>query len=69
MECRLVMMPQLVFLPITINSWTTMAPNLALSKYILIQNIISSKSHDKQLLKDDNIAKTANCSDRTVYGI
>jgi hypothetical protein len=38
-------MPQLAFLPITINGWITMAPNLALSKHILIQNMISSKLH------------------------
>jgi hypothetical protein len=35
MEGSSLVMPQLAFLPITINGWITMAPNLALSKHIL----------------------------------
>jgi hypothetical protein len=46
-----------------------MAPNLALSKHILIQNMISSKLQDEQALKDDDIAKIADCSDRAVRRI
>jgi hypothetical protein len=46
-----------------------MAPNLALSKHILIQNMISSKLQDDKALKDDDIAKIADCSDRAVRRI
>jgi transposase len=46
-----------------------MAPNLALSKHVLIQNMISSKLQDDEALKDDDIAKIADCSDRAVRRI
>ena len=49
---RLVMMPQHT----AINGLTTMAPNLALSKHVLIQDMISSKLQDDKALKDDDIA-------------
>jgi transposase len=51
------------------QSLTTMAPNLALSTHDLIQNIISSKFQGDKALKDDDIAKIADCSDRTVRHI
>ena len=38
------------------NSLTTIASNLALSKHDLIQNMISSKLQDDKALKDDNTA-------------
>jgi uncharacterized metal-binding protein len=44
-----------------------MAPNLALSKHVLIQDVISSKLQVDKVLKDDDIAKIAECSDRTEY--
>ena len=62
-------MPQLAFLLTAINGLTTMAPNLALSKHVLIQNMISSKLQDDEALKDDDIAKIAECSDHTVRRI
>jgi hypothetical protein len=64
---RQVVMLQLAFLP-AVNGLTTMAPNLALSKHVLIQNMISSKLYDKAL-KDDDIAEIVECSDCTVRRI
>jgi hypothetical protein len=52
-----------------INGLTIMAPNLALSKHVLIQDMISSKLQDDKALKDDDIAKIAECSDRTMRRI
>jgi hypothetical protein len=69
MEGRSLVMPQLVFLLMAINSLTTMAPNIALSKHTLIQDMISSKLQDDKALKDDDIAKIADCSDRAVRRI
>jgi hypothetical protein len=46
-----------------------MAPNLALSKHVLIQDTISSKLQDDKALKDVDIAKTADCTDRAVRHI
>jgi hypothetical protein len=46
-----------------------MAPNLALSKHVLIQDVVSSKLQDDKALEDDDIAKIAECSDRAVRRI
>jgi hypothetical protein len=54
-------MPQLALLLTAINGLTTMAPNLALSKHILIQDMINSKLQDDKALKDDDIAKISLC--------
>ena len=62
-------MPQLALLLTTINDLTTIAPNLALSKHVLIQNMISSKLQDDKRLKDDDIAKIADCSNHAVRRI
>ena len=62
-------MPQVAPLLTTINGLTTMAPNLALSKHVLIQDMISSKLQGDKALKDVDIAKTAECTDRTVRRI
>ena len=58
-------MPQAALLLTTVNGLTTMAPNLALSKHVLIQDMISSKLQDDNALKDVDIAKTAECPDGT----
>jgi hypothetical protein len=56
--------------PLTaINGLPTLAPNLALSRHILVQNMISSTLQDDKVLKDDDIAKIADCSDRAVRRI
>ena len=47
-------MLHLAFL-LSTNGLTTMAPNLALSKHVLIQDMISSKLKDDKALKDDDI--------------
>jgi hypothetical protein len=62
-------MPQLALLFTTINGLTTMALNLALFKYVLIQNMISSKLQDDEAFKNDDIAKVADCSDCVVRRI
>jgi hypothetical protein len=46
-----------------------MASNLALSKHVLIQDMISSKLQDDEALKEVDIAKAAECTDRTVRRI
>lgn len=46
-----------------------MAPNLALSKHVLMQDMISSKLQDDKALKDNDIAKIAVCSNRAVRRI
>lgn len=66
---RPVVMPQLALLLTAINGLATMAPNLALSQHVLIQDMISSKLQDDKALQDDNIAKAAKCSNRTVRRI
>ena len=55
-------MRQLALLLTAINNLTTMSPNLALSKHVLIQNMINTKLQDDEALKDDDIAKIADCS-------
>ena len=51
------------------NPSTTMVPNLARSTHELIQDMISSKLQDDTTLRDDDIAKIAGCSTRTVRRI
>jgi hypothetical protein len=63
-----VTMTQLALL-LTTNGLTMMALNLVLSKHDLIENMIRRKLRDDKALKDDDIAKTADCSDRTVHRI
>lgn len=46
-----------------------MAPNLALSKRVLVQNIIQSKLQGDKDPKDDEIAEIAGCTTRTVRRI
>jgi hypothetical protein len=48
-------MAQLGLLLTAINGLATMVPNLALSKHILIQDMINSKLQDDKALKDDDI--------------
>ena len=48
---------------------TTMAPNLALHKHIIIQSIISSKLQGDDDPEDDEIAEIAGCTDRAVRRI
>jgi hypothetical protein len=62
-------MPQLALCLPVINDLTTIVPNLALSKHILIQNIISSKLQDDKALKHGDIAKIADCSNLAVRRI
>jgi len=53
----------------SLTNLTTMAPNLAHSNHDLIQSMISSKLQDGNGPTDDEIAKIAHCTPRTVRSI